>query len=79
LETKIQELVEEQVEVDRQENDGMGIRSFGRADRKGQIERLMQKADRTAGISLNRPVHALNLSVKIADFRLLREEKEEIA
>jgi len=46
LEKKVKELVEEQVEVDRQENDGEGRRPSGGAERRGQIDRLVQKAER---------------------------------
>jgi len=46
LEKKVRELVAEQVEVDRHEDDGGQRPSFGRGGRKGQIERLMQKAER---------------------------------
>jgi len=46
LEKKVKELVEEQVGVDKKDNDEEGRRSSGGAERKGQIERLLQKAER---------------------------------
>jgi hypothetical protein len=45
LEKKVKGLVEEQVEADRRENDEEGRRSSGGAEREGQIERLLQKAE----------------------------------
>jgi transposase len=46
LEKKVRELVSEQVEADRHEDSGEERRSSGCAERKGQVERLMQKAER---------------------------------
>jgi transposase len=56
LEEKVKELVEGQVEGDRQENEEEGRRSSGGAERKGQIERLLQRAERIESwLGENRP------------------------
>jgi transposase len=46
LEKKVKELVEEQVGVDRKDNEEERRRPSGGAERKGQMERLVQKAER---------------------------------
>jgi len=46
LEKKVRELVAKQVEVDRHEDSGEERPSSGQAERQGQIERLMEKAER---------------------------------
>ena len=46
LEKKVRELVEEQVIVDQKDNEEEGRRPSRRAERKGQIDRLLQKAER---------------------------------
>jgi len=46
LEKKVRELLAEQVEVDRHEDSGEEKPSSVRGERQGQIERLMQKAER---------------------------------
>ena len=46
MEKRVTELLRRQVEVDRQENDKEGRRLSGGAERKGQIERLLQRAER---------------------------------
>ena len=46
LERKVRELVEEQVRVDQKDNEEEGRRPSRGAERKGQIERLLQKAER---------------------------------
>ena len=46
LEKKVKELVEEQVGVDRKDNEEERRRPSGGAERKGQLERLVQKAER---------------------------------
>jgi len=46
IEQKIKQLVAEQVEVDGRDDDGQGESSCGGVERKGQIERLVQKAER---------------------------------
>jgi len=50
IERKVKQLVEEQVEVDRREEDEeQGRRSFGATERRRQIERLQKKAERLEG------------------------------
>jgi len=46
MERKVKQLVEEQVEVDREGEEEEGRRSFGAIEKRRQIERLLEKAER---------------------------------
>jgi len=49
MERKVKQRVEEQVEVDRGDEEEEGRRSFGATERRRQIERLQKKAERIEG------------------------------